>query len=126
MDYRELAAYFALIDYSDDTFELDAPVAELHERARIFIGAMNDLLPQLEDGHTSEEYMTICYAVGKEHYGKERLRSFFRDVYLVLTGRPEGSRLGLMIEIFGASEFRERMMFRLYSPFALLSETFKR
>lgn len=114
---NEVAAYFLLVNHSDDTFEQEGiPVEEAHAHAQTFIDAMVELMPLLEEGMDAEELMTHFYDVGKTFYGKSNLRNFFRDIYLMLTGRPEGSRIGVMVEIFGVDEFKMRMVRRLSDP----------
>lgn len=117
MFINEVAAYFLLVNHSDDNFDQEGlPVEEAHAHAQTFIDAMLELFPLIEEGMDSEELMTHFYTIGKKYYGKPNLRAFFRDCYLMLTGRPEGSRIGVMVEIFGVDEFKMRMTRRLSDP----------
>ena len=48
-----------------------------------------------------ETIQTMIYEVGKEHYGKEQLRSFFAMLYEVTLGQSSGPRFGAFIKLLG-------------------------
>ncbi len=68
--------------------------------------AMADLAQRLaaHDGAAEAEALqTIVYAVGKDH-GFEPLRDWFRALYEVLLGAPDGPRFGAFAAIYGIEE----------------------
>lgn len=117
MSINDLAAFFSLIKYSDDTFELECPSAdEAYAHADNFIRAMKDVMSRLDDSMDETELMTQFYDVGKQYYSKDTLREYFKDIYYVLHGSPDGVRIGNFVHIFGVEHFRNVMMERITSP----------
>ena len=98
-------------DY-DPTYQVPTP-EDFITRAREFLLAMEYIFPIITDTMDSEQLMTVFYDAGKSFYGQPNLRTFFRDIYLVLTGRPDGARIGLLVNIWGCDQFRERITRRL-------------
>lgn len=96
----------------DPTYQVPGP-EEFTARAGDFLDAMEYVFPRISDTMDSEELMTVFYDAGKSFYGKANLRTFFRDIYLVLTGRPDGARIGLLVDIWGCDQFRERISDRI-------------
>jgi len=115
---NNIAAFFALTDYSDDTFDLDPPLNELNTRAKNFISAMQYVFSNVSNGMESEDIMFHFYEAGKAAYGKSELRVFFRDIYLILQGFPDGVRVGQLAAVWGVDEFKKRMFERMQlAPF---------
>ena len=48
---------------------------------------------------------SVIYEVGKQHYGKDRLREFFQMVYEVVMGQSSGPRLPVFVMLLGVDEF---------------------
>jgi lysyl-tRNA synthetase, class I len=46
------------------------------------------------------------YEIGKRHYGKERLRDWFRVLYETLLGSEQGPRMGSFIALYGVDNSR--------------------
>ncbi len=70
--------------------------------------AFADLLKRLEalpDDADGEVIQTEVYAVGKD-YGFEPLRDWFRALYEVLLGQPQGPRMGNFFALYGLAESR--------------------
>ena len=68
--------------------------------------ALNDLITVLENtpkGASGEEIQTTIYDVGKRHEF-ENLRDWFKAMYEVLLGQPQGPRMGNFIALFGVEE----------------------
>ncbi len=67
--------------------------------------AMADLARRFADsGETEAEALqTLAYAVGKEH-GFDPLRDWFKALYEVLLGAPDGPRFGAFAALYGVSE----------------------
>jgi len=124
---RSLATFFLLHsdtnfgqspdwDGSWETYDPDYEVpsiSEFEDRAHDFLLAMGFVFPRINDNMDDEEIMTEFYDAGKAFYGKSNLRTFFRDIYLVLTGRPDGARIGQLVSIWGCDQFRGRINERL-------------
>jgi lysyl-tRNA synthetase class 1 len=68
--------------------------------------AMADLAARLrawEGTADAEALQSLCFAVGRDH-GFEPLRDWFRALYEVLLGAPEGPRFGGFIALYGVAE----------------------
>jgi lysyl-tRNA synthetase class 1 len=71
-----------------------------------------DALLAEEDGtgHGEEDPAAILqnhiYEIGKRHYGKERLRDWFRALYETLLGSEQGPRMGSFIALYGIENSR--------------------
>ena len=51
-----------------------------------------------------EEIQTLIYACGKENGYSNDLRSWFKLIYEVIFGEPNGPRMGFFISFFGLKE----------------------
>lgn len=58
-------------------------------------------LAAMPDRLGDEEYQNVFYAVGKEHYGKEKLRDWFKGTYQVVFGHENGPRMGGFVNLYG-------------------------
>ena len=54
----------------------------------------------------AETIQTLVYEIGKTHYGKERLRDWFRALYETLLGSEQGPRMGSFIKLYGLGPSR--------------------
>lgn len=116
-DHRAVAAYFYSRQYMNKEFESPIPdVRAERDRALTFIEAMGYLSVVLNADMTEDEIMTRFYDAGKLFYGKPRLRDFFRDFYLMMTGREQGYRIGTYVYIMGVDQFRIAIHRRLSNP----------
>lgn len=118
MYVNEIAAYLFLNEQSNDNYEdsTNAPSPEeMLARGQRLIDAMQYVFEHLE-GETDEELQKVFYDAGNAFYGKPNLREFFKDIYWVLTGKPDGARIGKLVNIWGIEEFRSRMSLRMSSP----------
>ena len=52
---------------------------------------------------SAEEIQNQIYAIGTSA-GYENLRDFFKELYEILLGSPQGPRLGSFIKLFGIEE----------------------
>jgi lysyl-tRNA synthetase, class I len=52
------------------------------------------------------DIQTIVYEVGKEFYGKENLREWFKALYETLLGTSQGPRMGTFIALYGIDNSR--------------------
>ncbi len=48
--------------------------------------------------------MSLVYAVGRDHYGKENMREWFQALYQVLLGQEQGPRMGSFIALYGKDQ----------------------
>ncbi len=59
-----------------------------------------------EDGKTlnAEQVQFIVYEIGKEYFGKDKLRDWFRTLYQTVLGQDSGPRFGAFTVLFGVPE----------------------
>ncbi|PAX06885.1 lysine--tRNA ligase [Sphingomonas lenta] len=99
--------------------EVVAPKLVLRPPTEIERRALHDLyerlgkvssVPQMPGsfapGGTAEELQDMVYEVGKEHYGKENLRDWFKALYETLLGSSQGPRMGSFIALYGVGNSR--------------------
>ena len=71
-------------------------------------------------GRTGEDPAVILqnhvYEIGKKHYGKERLRDWFKALYETLLGSEQGPRMGSFIALYGVENSRKLIAEALESP----------
>jgi lysyl-tRNA synthetase class 1 len=70
-----------------------------------------DALLEREDGSGGGEDPAVhlqnhIYEIGKAHYGKERLRDWFKALYETLLGSEQGPRMGSFIALYGIENSR--------------------
>jgi lysyl-tRNA synthetase class 1 len=94
------------VNYARDfvalTLKRRAPTAE--EAA-----ALRDLdseLAQLDPAALGDEIQNHVFEIGKQHYGKERLRDWFGVLYETLLGSSQGPRMGSFIALYGIDNSR--------------------
>lgn len=68
---------------------------------------MRDNLADISPDASESDYQNAYYAVGKKHYGQERLREWFGTIYEVLLGQKEGPRPGTLTKIVGQQKMLE-------------------
>jgi lysyl-tRNA synthetase class 1 len=98
----DAAAGFAVRYFRDRI----APARRFRAPSEAERAAMADLAGRLRgwDGPAEPEALqSLCFAVGREH-GFEPLRDWFRALYEVLLGAPEGPRFGGFIALYGIAE----------------------
>jgi lysyl-tRNA synthetase class 1 len=72
-----------------------------------------DELLQSDDGTGREDedpasvLQNHIYEIGKRHYGKERLRDWFKVLYETLLGSEQGPRMGSFIALYGVENSRK-------------------
>ena len=74
------------------------------ETERTAITALRTYLATLQNASDAEAIQSEIYAIGVHHYGKERLREWFKAIYELLLGQSQGPRMGSFIALFGAAE----------------------
>jgi lysyl-tRNA synthetase class 1 len=71
--------------------------------------ALRDLdseLAKLPSDADGEVIQNLVFEVGKQHYGKEALRSWFQALYETLLGSSQGPRMGSFIALYGIDNSR--------------------
>jgi lysyl-tRNA synthetase, class I len=72
--------------------------------------ALSDLdseLANLPSDAPAEDIQTQVFEIGKKHYGKEKLRSWFQALYETLLGSSQGPRMGSFIALYGIDNSRK-------------------
>ncbi len=65
---------------------------------------LRNYLATCDTSPTAEEAQDKIYEIGREYYGKEHMREWFKAMYEVLLGQSQGPRMGSFIALFGATE----------------------
>jgi lysyl-tRNA synthetase class I len=121
----QLAAYLFVKEFKEDeNAELSADqMAEFQERARKISDALGFLVYWLRelDPRTEAEVNTLVYDAGKRYYGtsKEELRAFFKDLYLVIFEKTQGTRVPTFIFLAGIETFCNKIEKTLVNPFGI-------
>jgi lysyl-tRNA synthetase class 1 len=68
--------------------------------------ALDARLAALPSDASAEEIQTEVYEIGKEHFGKEALRDWFKAMYETLLGTSQGPRMGSFIALYGIENSR--------------------
>ena len=93
---------FAIIYYNDRV----KPKKKYRSPNDLERKALNDLIDRLNLLNTNpegEEIQKEIYAVGKENEF-DNLRDWFRALYEILLGQPDGPRMGSFVSLYGVSE----------------------
>jgi lysyl-tRNA synthetase class 1 len=72
--------------------------------------ALRDLdsqLAELAADADGEAIQHLVFEIGKQHYGKENLRSWFQALYETLLGSSQGPRMGSFIALYGIENSRK-------------------
>ena len=88
-DAKERAALEALVEF----FKTPLPLAREEQKGG------GETSPSL-----SEHLMSLVYQVGREHYGKENMRDWFKALYETLLGQPQGPRMGSFFALYGVEK----------------------
>ncbi len=77
------------------------------EREAAALKALDTALAGLSpDGDVGVAAQDLVYEVGKDHYGKEALRDWFKTLYETLLGTSQGPRMGSFIALYGVENSR--------------------
>jgi lysyl-tRNA synthetase class 1 len=61
-------------------------------------GSLRGVLSGVRD---AEVIQTELYRIGREHFGKEQMRTWFAAIYEILLGQAQGPRIGSFIALYG-------------------------
>ncbi|HET7316942.1 MAG TPA: lysine--tRNA ligase, partial [Sphingomicrobium sp.] len=87
-----------------------APTLKRREPTAEEAAALRDLdaeLAKLPDDADAESIQHLVFEVGKQHFGKENLRSWFQALYETLLGSSQGPRMGSFIALYGIENTRQ-------------------
>jgi lysyl-tRNA synthetase class 1 len=73
------------------------------DEERMALGDLARTLEALPPGVATETIQAEVYEVGKRHQFAD-LRAWFRSLYEVLLGHPDGPRMGSFVELYGVAE----------------------
>jgi len=76
-------------------------VADDHQKK--LLNQIKEMLVNSSPDISAEEIQNQIYAIGT-NAGYENLRDFFKELYEILLGSPQGPRLGSFIKLFGIEE----------------------
>lgn len=131
-----LAAFFFFQEYKDKDPNEEIPpeiLASYTERGRKFWLGINavcfdldlvfweanskNAVASLEDS----ELQSVFYEGAKTYYGEsnDQIRSFFKDIYLLLWNNDSGVRMGSFVKLYGIREFISLINDKLVNPFGL-------
>jgi len=71
------------------------------------LGDLDRFLAGLAPDAPADEIQNGVFAIGKQHYGQERLREWFQAAYETLLGSSQGPRLGSFIALYGIENGRK-------------------
>jgi lysyl-tRNA synthetase class 1 len=63
-------------------------------------------LAKLPSDAGAEAIQNLVFEIGKQHFGKEALRSWFQTLYETLLGSSQGPRMGSFIALYGIDNSR--------------------
>ncbi len=93
------------INYYEDFVKPTKRFREPGEKDRAALAALEQRLGELPADADAETIQNVVYEVGKGH-GYEPLREWFRTLYEVLLGQPQGPRFGSFVALYGLEETR--------------------
>ena len=94
------------INYYEDFVKPTKRYRVPDERDRAALAALAEKLGELPAEADAQAIQNIVYEVGKAH-GYEPLRAWFRTLYEVLLGQPQGPRFGSFVALYGVAETRQ-------------------
>jgi lysyl-tRNA synthetase class 1 len=93
------------INYYEDFVKPTKRFRAPDERDRAALEELERKLGELPAEADAQAIQNVVYEVGKAH-GYEPLRAWFRTLYEVLLGQPQGPRFGSFVALYGVEETR--------------------
>ena len=87
-----------------------APTLKRRAPEGVEVAALRDLDAALAQGGkyaSAEDIQNHVYEIGKTHFGKDRLRDWFKALYETLLGSSQGPRMGSFIALYGVENSRK-------------------
>ncbi|MBB5517273.1 lysine--tRNA ligase [Amphiplicatus metriothermophilus] len=102
-----LAAAEKLIGYAARYYEDFVKPKKLYrapsEQERAALAALSARLKEIGEGAEEEVYHTAAFDAGKANGFEKNIRDWFKGLYEVLFGQPEGPRMGPFVRIYGTA-----------------------
>jgi lysyl-tRNA synthetase, class I len=93
------------VRYYDDFIKAHKQFRAPSEEERVALLALRESLAgQLHNVYDADVIQEEIYRIGREHFGKERMREWFSAMYEVLLGQAQGPRMGSFIALYGTKE----------------------
>jgi lysyl-tRNA synthetase class 1 len=89
-------------DFVVPTLQRRAPTAE----EAVALRDLDSELAKLPADAGAEAIQNLVFEIGKQHFGKENLRTWFQALYETLLGSSQGPRMGSFIALYGIDNSR--------------------
>ncbi len=99
----DAAAGFA-VKYYEDVVEPQKVFRAPSDAERAALEEFRGKLASWDGETTGEALQGIVFEVGREHFGKENMRDWFKALYEVLLGASQGPRFGGFVALYGVEE----------------------
>jgi len=90
-------------DFVKPTKQYRAP-NDVERKALVGLRDLLNHQPEEPSTTLADHYMAHVYTIGREHYGKENMREWFKACYEVLLGQSQGPRMGGFIALYGSNK----------------------
>jgi lysyl-tRNA synthetase class 1 len=97
-----LAGY--AVRYYHDFVKPNKSFRDATDTERNALTQLRSYLHALAANPSAEDAQDKIYEIGREYYGKDAMREWFKAMYEVLLGQSQGPRMGSFIALFGAKE----------------------
>ena len=92
------------INYFNDKVEPNKKFKKPNPQEKKALIQLSEKLNLVSQDLKPEDIQTIVYSIGKEQGYSKNLRDWFKLIYEVLFGEPDGPRMGFFISFFGVKE----------------------
>ena len=92
------------LNYFKDKVEPNKKFKSPSQKEKDIFKKLIEKLKSIPEDIKPEDIQTLVYAVGKENGYEKNLRDWFKLIYEVLFGEPDGPRMGFFISFFGVKE----------------------
>ncbi len=102
------------IKYYNDVIKQNKKYKKPNDSEKKALEALVLILEKCTDDMEPEEIQTLIYTAGKENGYKENLRDWFKLIYEVVFGDPNGPRMGFFISFFGVKETKDLIKSKIH------------
>jgi lysyl-tRNA synthetase class 1 len=99
----DAAAGYA-VKYYEDFVEPEKVFRAPSDTERAALEEFRAKLAAFDGENTGEALQGVVFEVGREHFGKENMRDWFKALYEVLLGASQGPRFGGFVALYGVDE----------------------
>jgi lysyl-tRNA synthetase, class I len=92
------------LNYFKDKVEPNKKFKSPNQKEKDIFKKLIEKLKSIPEDVKPEDIQTLVYTVGKENGYEKNLRDWFKLIYEVLFGEPDGPRMGFFISFFGVKE----------------------